>query len=75
MARDNGYRNVRLLLDPSDIDQLAELRSKLQKLEPMRAITDSGALRKALRIANGLLAEEPRRGPKPKAPEDPPTAS
>ncbi len=64
MSKENGYRNIRLLLDPADIAILADLRSKLQKMDPTRAVTDSGALRKALRLANGMLAADPKRGPR-----------
>lgn len=59
MARNKTYRNMRVLLRPSDMQRLAELRDRLQRAEPGRAITDSEVVRKAIGIANGFVLDAP----------------
>jgi hypothetical protein len=64
-SKNKTYRNMRVLMRPSDVVVIAELRGKLQQLEPGKAITDSDVIRKAIRIANSLATPEPQRGAAP----------
>ncbi len=58
---------MRVLLKSSDMQTLAALRDKLQKLDPTRAITDSDVVRKAIGIAYGIVSvEETQRGRPPR---------
>ena len=57
MTRNKAYKNMRVLLRPSDMRRLSELRDALQRMEELGAplVNDSEAVRRAIGLAHGLV--------------------